>query len=71
MDIADRSDEQDSIIIQNSIKQIRERVKKESLPITGYCYNCGAPCKAAFCDRECRDEYEHYLAALKRNGKLK
>nr|DAH48058.1 MAG TPA: DNA-directed RNA polymerase subunit alpha [Caudoviricetes sp.] len=71
MDVVDIAEKQDSLILQTSIEEVRRKACDEKLPITGYCHNCGEPCKGLFCDAECRDDYEHYMAALKRNGKIK
>ena len=71
MDIIDIAEEHDSVLLQNQIREVQRKAREEHLEPTGYCHNCGEPCKGLFCDKECRDDYEHYIAALKRNGKLK
>jgi len=40
------------------------------LPSIGECHNCGAsvPTGALFCDGDCRDDHERYLAARRREG---
>lgn len=34
------------------------------LPATGWCYNCAEPLNddRRFCDKDCREDYEHRLA---------
>lgn len=71
MDIIDIAEEHDSVLLQNQIREVQRKAKEEHLEPTGYCHNCGEPCEGLFCDKECRDDYEYYIAALKRNGKLK
>ena len=72
MDVVDIAEAQDSLILSSSIAEVRNKVKEqESLPKIGICLNFGEPCEGRFCDKECRDDYEKYLSALKRNGKLR
>lgn len=48
----------------------RENVKK--LLHTGYCYYCGEGVDSpkAFCDSQCRDDYDWEQTRLRINGKL-
>lgn len=71
MDIIDIAEEHDSVLLQNQIREVQRKAREEHLEPTGYCHNCGEPCEGLFCDKECRDDYEYHIAALKRNGKLK
>lgn len=71
MDVIDIAEEHDSVLLENQIKEVQRKAREEHLEPTGFCHNCESPCEGLFCDKECRDDYEKYMAALKRNGKLK
>ena len=44
--------------------------RKSVLPAIGECHNCAAsvPPGALFCDTDCRDDQERYIAARRREG---
>jgi hypothetical protein len=41
------------------------------MEFTGFCYNCEEPVKTAalFCDKDCRDDYEHRERMSLQNGR--
>ena len=66
MDIYDqatmREEQERELALQNL------RYSARPLP-RGACNNCEASCIGAFCDADCRHEYERREAAAKRNGR--
>lgn len=44
-----------------------EKAEKDKLLECGTCYNCGAKiAHGLFCDRDCRDDYDHRLKIKQR-----
>jgi hypothetical protein len=67
----DRATEAQLADLDNQIAKVRkENVKK--LLHTGFCYYCGenVPSPRAFCDGQCRDDFEYEQERLRINGKL-
>ena len=63
MDEADRASEQEE-------KQ-REAALSHRKPVperTGFCLNCDELSQGAFCNQYCREDYERFERAEKRNG---
>ena len=72
MDTIDSAKEKEEDILDKTLSSIRANANKRELEPCGECYNCGEPIKEGlFCCVECRDEYEHYIECLRRNGKLR
>ena len=57
-DPADQAEEQTAMALEQAIAH-----RKVELPATGRCHNCKEPVTGAFCDNDCRDDYE----AMRRN----
>jgi predicted nucleic acid-binding Zn ribbon protein len=58
MDKADTAQEQEDKLLEITLKNIREKVKRSLIP-SGYCYYCQEeiPPPLIFCNLECRDDY--------------
>lgn len=68
-DIADVSDDGIARAVQAGIEQVR---RAHNLRADGCCHFCdevAAP-EALFCNADCRDDYEHEQAALRRAGRI-
>ena len=52
-DDADRASETEQVQLRAAIAR-REPVQ----PHTGFCFNCEEPCDGAYCDKDCRDDFE-------------
>ena len=52
------------------VDQAGGAAEKSVLPAIGECHNCAAsvPPGALFCDTDCRDDHERYIAARRREG---
>jgi len=49
----------------------REAALRQRKPVTkhnGHCLNCGEAARGAFCNPECREDYERIERAAKRSG---
>ena len=47
-----------------------QRMRHSAKPLPqGECNNCGASCIGAFCDADCRNDYERRQSADIRNGR--
>jgi hypothetical protein len=65
----------DADLAQHISEQIIELQTKNRvvtrMEFTGFCYNCEEPVKMAalFCDKDCRDDYEHRERMSLQNGR--
>jgi hypothetical protein len=68
--MADDADLAQQISEQIIELQTKNRVVAR-MDFTGFCYNCESPVKhaALFCDKDCRDDYEHRERMSLQNGK--
>ncbi len=58
-DPADRAEKNTAMALKQSLAY-----RKVELPSIGRCHHCDEYCKGAFCDADCRDDYE----AMRRNN---
>lgn len=65
MDDADRTAERQE---REEVLLIRAAKKPVGPEPTGSCHWCGEDTKAAFCDSDCRDDWEHEQNRKKVNG---
>ena len=63
MDDSDRATEQEALHLNAALS-----VRKLTLPIVGFCYNCNERVSGLFCDADCRVDYEDRKAAERRSG---
>ncbi|GHT90510.1 hypothetical protein FACS1894101_3060 [Betaproteobacteria bacterium] len=69
-DIADMTQERIERLALCQQRFGQAKQKPAAPEATGYCLNCGDPIAdmRRWCDSECRDEWEHIDAALRRRG---
>lgn len=63
---ADYGNEAAEIFNQDAINAAAKQHKP--LPLTGFCHNCEEETAELFCDRDCRNDYEHRMNTLKKQG---
>jgi hypothetical protein len=63
MDDLDRASEREELA-----RAVAARIRKPVPKYYGRCLNCDEPTSGAFCDSGCREDYETYERAAKRNG---
>ena len=68
MDDADRADSRIENALSDALAEVR---RKPSLIAVGFCHSCGEGVQPGhlFCDKDCRDDYDHEQTRRKTNGK--
>lgn len=63
MDDSDKGTEQEMLNLAIALS-----IRKPTLPIIGYCYNCNERVTGLFCDADCRDDYDRLRDERYRQG---
>ena len=67
----DKVDAQVEYNLKMALKRQQAEAKKNLLPPTGFCHNCGATLESdtkLFCDKECAEEHAYMEERKKANG---
>lgn len=72
-DLVDTANDNEDVIVRAAIANVRSKKVKKQLNPRQLCLFCGQPTDSPnhwFCCPECREDYDKYREAKKRNGEM-